>query len=353
MVFGLVLTPNKKYSQTVEKDYQVSNAALDTKTCGTGDTQLMVTVDKNSFILCTLNKKEPQYSFDLQIAVGEKIAFCSVGDGTIHLTGYMMPDDPTMEDFDDGSESDEEGEDIDVPELVPIEGKLSKKQQKKAAEASQEDSDDDDDDDDDLDDTFGDEEESEDDDDDDDDDEDEDDDEEEDEEEDVPQPAKKSKLDVKENGLENGVPQKSKKELKKERKQEAQQKQKDGKDEKKPQQQKGGKKQVLQGGVMIDDLTVGSGPEASQTKKVVVYYEGRLNSNNKVFDSCKKGSGFKFTLGRGEVIRGWDIGVAGMKVGSKRRITVPPNMAYGAKGSPPVIPPNSTLVFDVELRHVK
>lgn len=71
-----------------------------------------------------------------------------------------------------------------------------------------------------------------------------------------------------------------------------------------------------------------------------------------MFDSTKSGEGFKFLLGRGEVIRGWDIGVAGMKVGSKRRITCPPQMAYGAKGSPPVIPPNATLVFEVELRGI-
>lgn len=78
-----------------------------------------------------------------------------------------------------------------------------------------------------------------------------------------------------------------------------------------------------------------------------------MKSNNKVFDSTKTGKGFSFKLGRGEVIRGWDVGVAGMKVGSKRRITCPPNMAYGAKGAHPAIPGNATLVFDVELRGVQ
>lgn len=101
----------------------------------------------------------------------------------------------------------------------------------------------------------------------------------------------------------------------------------------------------------IEDLRIGKGPEAKSGRKVSVYYEGRLK-NNKVFDSTKSGEGFKFVLGRGEVIRGWDIGVAGMKVGSKRRITCPPSVAYGSKGAPPQIPPNSTLVFDVELRGV-
>lgn len=111
-------------------------------------------------------------------------------------------------------------------------------------------------------------------------------------------------------------------------------------------------KKQLAGGVQIEDLRVGKGPEAKIGRKISVYYEGRLKSNNKVFDSTKSGDGFQFLLGRGEVIRGWDVGIAGMKVGSKRRITCPPNVAYGNKGSPPVIPPNATLVFDVELRGV-
>lgn len=108
----------------------------------------------------------------------------------------------------------------------------------------------------------------------------------------------------------------------------------------------------MSGGVVIEDLRAGKGPEAKIGRKISVYYEGRLKTNNKVFDSTKSGDGFQFLLGRGEVIRGWDIGIAGMKVGSKRRITCPPNVAYGNKGSPPVIPSNATLVFDVELRGV-
>lgn len=83
-----------------------------------------------------------------------------------------------------------------------------------------------------------------------------------------------------------------------------------------------------------------------------MYYEGRFKSTNKVFDKTTTGKGFEFQLGRSEVIKGWDIGVQGMKTGGKRRITCPPNVAYGSKGSPPAIPPNSTLVFDVELRGV-
>ena len=71
-----------------------------------------------------------------------------------------------------------------------------------------------------------------------------------------------------------------------------------------------------------------------------------------VFDSCLKGKPFKFRLGAGEVIKGWDVGIEGMKVGGKRRLSIPPQMAYGAKGAPPDIPANSHLVFEVECKAV-
>ena len=149
-------------------------------------------------------------------------------------------------------------------------------------------------------------------------------------------PAKQQKLDSKaqqngkkqKNGLENGEAKKHK-----------------------PQQEEG-KIQKMQGGLVVQDLKTGGGAEAKLGKKIQVYYEGRLKTNNKIFDSTKAGPGFKMTLGRGEVIKGWDIGLAGMKVGGKRRLTIPPGLAYGQKGSPPVIPQNATLVFDVELKNV-
>lgn len=128
-------------------------------------------------------------------------------------------------------------------------------------------------------------------------------------------------------------------------------KQKENK-EAKPAAANEGQVKKLQGGLMIQDLKTGSGAEAKTGKKIQVYYEGRLKTNNKVFDATKSGPGFKLTLGRGEVIKAWDLGLAGMKVGGKRRITCPPALAYGAKGNPPVIPQNSTLVFDVELKNV-
>ena len=86
---------------------------------------------------------------------------------------------------------------------------------------------------------------------------------------------------------------------------------------------------------------------------VGMYYEGKLSSNNKQFDAQTSGKPFKFKLGAGQVIKGWDVGVMGMKVGGKRRLTVPAAMAYGKEGSPPDIPPHSTLIFEVDCKFVK
>ena len=104
-------------------------------------------------------------------------------------------------------------------------------------------------------------------------------------------------------------------------------------------------------GVQVKDLKIGNGPEAKRGKYVHVYYQGKLKQNGKQFDACQNGKPFKFRLGSGEVIKGWDIGVAGMKVGSKRVLTIPPHLAYGNQklGG---IPPNSTLVFEVELKAI-
>jgi FKBP-type peptidyl-prolyl cis-trans isomerase len=101
------------------------------------------------------------------------------------------------------------------------------------------------------------------------------------------------------------------------------------------------------------DLVVGKSAEAKTGDKVSVHYVGTL-TDGKEFDSSKKhGQPFSFDLGQGNVIKGWDQGVVGMKVGGKRKLTVPPSLGYGARGFPPVIPPNATLVFEVELLEVK
>jgi peptidylprolyl isomerase/FKBP-type peptidyl-prolyl cis-trans isomerase FkpA len=98
----------------------------------------------------------------------------------------------------------------------------------------------------------------------------------------------------------------------------------------------------------IDDVVKGKGPEAARGKTVEVHYTGWLEDGTQ-FDSSVGGAPFSFRLGAGEVIEGWARGVAGMKVGGKRKLTLPPELGYGARGAPPAIPPNATLVFEVEL----
>jgi len=101
--------------------------------------------------------------------------------------------------------------------------------------------------------------------------------------------------------------------------------------------------------LQIQELKAGEGQEAKSGDRVTVHYVGTLTDGKKFDSSRDRGQGFSFQLGKGEVIKGWDQGVAGMKIGSMRKLTIPSDLAYGARGFPPVIPPNSTLVFEVEL----
>ena len=109
---------------------------------------------------------------------------------------------------------------------------------------------------------------------------------------------------------------------------------------------------ITASGLKITDLSVGDGAEATAGQVVVVNYRGTLESG-KEFDSSYGRGPFSFPLGAGRVIKGWDEGVAGMKVGGKRKLVIPPDLAYGSRGAGGVIPPNATLVFEVELLDVK
>jgi len=102
-------------------------------------------------------------------------------------------------------------------------------------------------------------------------------------------------------------------------------------------------------GLQYWDLVVGTGAPASAGSQVRVHYTGWLTNGEKFDSSVDRGQPFSFPLGEGQVIKGWDEGVAGMKVGGKRQLRIPPELGYGASGAGGVIPPNATLIFDVEL----
>jgi FKBP-type peptidyl-prolyl cis-trans isomerase FkpA len=99
----------------------------------------------------------------------------------------------------------------------------------------------------------------------------------------------------------------------------------------------------------IEDVAVGSGDEAVHGKTVTVHYTGWLTDGTKFDSSLDRGQPFSFPLGGGRVIQGWEQGVTGMRIGGQRRLTIPPHLGYGARGAGNVIPPNATLIFDVQL----
>lgn len=120
-----------------------------------------------------------------------------------------------------------------------------------------------------------------------------------------------------------------------------------------PQKPEGTKTVTTESGLQYEDLTVGDGPSPTKGQAVVVHYTGTLTDGTKFDSSRDRNQPFTFTIGVGQVIKGWDEGVLSMKVGGRRKLTIPADLGYGARGAGGVIPPNATLIFDVELIAVK
>ncbi|XP_065577417.1 46 kDa FK506-binding nuclear protein-like isoform X2 [Artemia franciscana] len=339
MFWGLVIEPKKKYSQTVQSSFHVSGAVVDPAFKGDEVLTLFVEVEDQNYAIANLKKGENVH-LDLNFEQGTKINFHSKGNGTIHLTGYLIPDEVDEADsFLDSEAEEEEEESAEEEEKVSPQKDADKKKKKKKAEVEMES--DEDEEDQEGEEEAGDEEEE---------DEEVEDEEAEDEE---PEPKKKKiepepKKVKKEPKVEEAQPKLSEngKKLTKAEKKRLKAEKLQGAQPESP------KTQQLKMGVKVTDLKVGQGQTAQPGKRIAVYYVGRLQHNNKQFDASQKGPGFKFKLGTGEVIKGWDVGIVGMKVGGKRRIVCPHQAAYGTRGAPPAIPPNSTLVFDVELKEV-
>lgn len=114
-----------------------------------------------------------------------------------------------------------------------------------------------------------------------------------------------------------------------------------------------GKTVTSKTGLKYEEMTIGKGAEAKSGSQVQVHYTGTLTDGTKFDSSRDRGEPFEFTIDGGQVIKGWDEGIQGMKVGGRRKLTIPPELGYGPGGSPPVIPPNATLLFDVELMGVQ
>ncbi|KAL2751744.1 hypothetical protein V1477_000054 [Vespula maculifrons] len=385
MFWGLIMEPKKRYSQTVEIPFHLSMATLDVTTGNDEIVQVIISYNDTNYILCNLKKDSLwQVALDLHFEKGNKITFTCSGESYVHLTGYLNHEfvlsDP------------EKGEENNFSQVINKQSKrkathspkvtLKAKRMKCEVESSDVElqSDDTDEDSEYVNESEEDEEEEE---------EAEEDEEEEEEEEAEEEEEDKNYEDdddndnefclnvestddfeSKEETEEDDTEEKENKPMKRNKKnKQIQQRNKkqdeitcEEEDEQKKQSKKQQKKKLKEQNVQtkeikkiktikIKDIKLGTGAVAKSGKLVSVYYVGRLK-NGKKFDEKKQGNGFKFKLGKGQVIKGWDLGIVGMKVGGKRQITIPPSMAYGAKGFPPLIPGNSTLDFDIELRNV-
>eukprot|EP01134_Creolimax_fragrantissima_P000261 CFRG0261T1 len=329
--WGLVVEPGNKYTQTVEDGFNVCSAALGSD-AKAGNTTLYARVEESEIALCTLNKdKWPQYGLNLPFAEGTEMSFYVKGENSVYLSGFT---------------DQEEDEEIDPSMYDPRMIKMMKEQGLIPADDAEGESGDDEDeesmDSDMMEELLG---ESE----------DEEEESEEDEEPKVTEIKETKSSKAAKRAAEEAIKQTTKKQKQEEKKAAPTKKEAPAKKEvpKKEQAQKKAKQVKLPGGTIVEDIKVGTGPIAKNGKNIGMHYVGRLASNNKVFDQNTSGKPFRFRMGLNEVIKGWDQGLQGMQVGGKRVLRIPPSQGYGTRGHPPVIPGNSTLVFECELVYVK
>ncbi|KAI9022553.1 hypothetical protein DFJ74DRAFT_669949 [Hyaloraphidium curvatum] len=388
--WGLVVYPNKSYTQTVDQPFRITMAALG-EAPAAGRHTVTVTVDDDTYVLCSLTTdKVEQQQLDLVFGEGEDITIKMNGPSPIHLTGTFLLDDeePDFSDFDDESidsddlmiegEDGEEDSENEVERMPPGKVKVLGEDDESGSEeeSGEEGSGDGD---------------------------------EDSEESEEEQPAPKGKAEKPKGKAEKGAqkpevkrkaesgqtPQQPPKKQKvedgaasqkatpaaKPQKADGQQSGKQtpaetkgtpanvqkeaskpgtatkaGDNKSKPatpatDTDKTPKKKTLPSGLVIEDKVVGSGAKAKNGKTLALRYIGKLASG-KVFDSNTSGNPFKVQLGKGSVIKGWEVGLQGMNAGGTRVLGIPPNLAYGAKGAPPDIPPNSTLTFEIKLLSV-
>ncbi|KAI8372720.1 uncharacterized protein BYT42DRAFT_577760 [Radiomyces spectabilis] len=300
--FGLAIHPNKTYKRNVSSGFRIRMAAFDSTVKGKGRCSVRVKVDEKDFVLCTLIPgKIEQQLLNIGFVEGEEIIFTVTGQNTVHLTGnYEL-------DFDAESVSEDEDDKtlMNVPEGIDP--------QKIAAYLNG---------DIDSDDMVSDEEDAE-----------------------APELV-------------------AAEEEKKEKKEVANQKKRTAETEEeateapKKQKTEGAKKQnekkakvvttKLQNGLVLQDVEAGEGRSAKKGNRIGIRFIGKLQ-NGKIFDKNVEGKPFEFVLGRSEVIRGLDEGIMGMKLGGKRKLTIPPALGYGKRGSAR-IPKNATLIFEVSLK---
>ncbi|KAI0220056.1 hypothetical protein LSAT2_028414 [Lamellibrachia satsuma] len=369
MFWGVTLDGGMQYTQVVEHAFHVSMAAVEPeldkeKLKQSRFVSLMLRHNKAEFLICTLeHNRLLQQPLELNFSQGEHVSFYLSGSGVVHLTGYLLDDDDNIDLSDTSSlESIEEAE-IEDERL----GKRKKTGQtlgsnKKVKVEMNEDESSEEDEDDEEENNFVDEE-----------DEDEEADDDEDQKDIVTRIDFSSDSSADNEDTSDEKKRKKDKTKKKSKKQPVETPNKSLQKSQTPSTGKKTKKQVdsanntkqqtpndsvekpqkrvLDGNVTSEDVKMGHGPEAKAGKMVHVYYSGRVKSSGKLFDSNVGSRPFKFRLGKSEVIKGWDVGLRGMKVGGKRKLTVPPTMGYGSQRIGP-IPPNSTLMFEVELKAV-